>query len=289
MMERYKISALMVLAMFFWAATWPIAKVLAQYISVSEVVTYRYIFSTISMAFVLKYMRLSFKISIKNLLISILAGLLLVAYTRFSFLGTKYNEAGFSAVIVTTLIPIIVYVLTALFTCKKPHFKDYIALTFCVIGVLVMIEIWAFDIGEILNFSMIYLLWAALFMALMSLVVSFVKHANPIVFGFYIYLFTILIDYFIFFENTSGSIFLMNWLFWINFLILVIFSTTFATTIYFIGVQKLGPHKASVFNFLVPFFAIILSNIFLAEDLKLSTIIGVCIAISGLIIINKKI
>jgi drug/metabolite transporter (DMT)-like permease len=48
----------------------------------------------------------------------------------------------------------------------------------------------------------------------------------------------------------------MDRVFWIYFVIVSLGSTTFATTVYFISVHNLGSKKASVFTFLVPFFAL---------------------------------
>ena len=64
-------------------------------------------------------------------------------------------------------------------------------------------------------------------------------------------------------------------------------STTFATTVYFIGIQQLGSKQASVFTFLVPFIAIGLSVIFLSETLQWTTILGAMMTIVALMILNN--
>ncbi len=98
---------------------------------------------------------------------------------------------------------------------------------------------------------------------------------------------TVIIDWVFFLEPVHGSIFLMDALFWSNFLILAIGSTTFATTVYFLGIRALGSKQASVFTFLVPFFAIGLSVAFLNEALQWGTIIGAIMTIIALMVLNN--
>ena len=62
---------------------------------------------------------------------------------------------------------------------------------------------------------------------------------------------------------------------------------TFATSVYFIGVEKLGTNEVSSFIFLVPFFAIIFSIIFLEEKVHITTIIGVILTIIAVKILNN--
>ncbi len=278
---------LMVLAMLGWGGSWPIAKFLSAYITEHEIVTYRYALTTLSMLPMLIFMRLSIKINIKSLLLIVIVGVLLIFYTKLFFLGTKFGTAGLAGALVTTLMPIIVFVLMLFSHQTKPNLKDWLALILGVIGVLTMMNIWSFQLNEVLNTSNVYLLWAALCWALMSIVSSYAKSVHPVVASFYIYLVATVVDYFVFFEPNSGSILSMGHLFWVNFLILVFVSTTFATSMYFYGVQNLGSNKASVFTFLVPFFAIGLSIIFLDETLKLTTIVGVIMTIIALSILNN--
>jgi EamA-like transporter family. len=113
------------------------------------------------------------------------------------------------------------------------------------------------------------------------------KSIHPVVLSFYVYLFATLIDWLVFFNPSSGSIFNMDQTFWLGFVFLAVGSTTFATTMYFLGVQKLGSNKGSVFTFLVPFFAIGLSAILLGELLQLTTLIGVVMTIVSLITLNN--
>ncbi|MBL6984398.1 MAG: DMT family transporter [Candidatus Thioglobus sp.] len=277
----------MVLAMLFWGASWPIANVLSAYITEHEFITYRYVLTSITMVPVLVWMKLSFKIDWLNLTIAALAALLLIFYTKFYFLSTQYGSPGLSGAVVTTLMPILVYLLMLFSQQKKPKIIDWLALGLGAAGVITTMDVWHLSAEQIWISHNIYMVAAASFWAVMSIVSSYAKRINPAVLSFYIYLITAIIDALFFFKPTYGSIFAMDGIFWINFLIVTIASTTFATTVYFLGLQRLGSRQGSVFTFLVPLFAVGLSVIFLKETWQWTTIVGAIMTIVALIILNK--
>jgi drug/metabolite transporter (DMT)-like permease len=184
-------------------------------------------------------------------------------------------------------MPIIVYILMLLSRQKRPQIKDWLALLLGVTGVFTMMKVWNFQLDEIFKISNVYLLWAALCWALMSIATAYTKSIHPVVLSFYIYLVAAVLDWIVFFNPTSGSILIMDQTFWVSFLILTVISTTFATTVYFLGIQRLGSNKGSVFTFLVPFFAIGLSIILLNESLQVTTVIGVIMTITSLMMLNN--
>ncbi|ALE52597.1 hypothetical protein SP60_04855 [Candidatus Thioglobus autotrophicus] len=282
-----QLSLWIVLAMLFWGASWPIANVLSNYINVHEFISYRYIITTITMVPVLWWMKLSFKISFQHFLVACAAAILLIYYSKYYFLSTKYGAPGLAGAVVTTLMPVLVYLLMMFSKQKKTQNKDWLALLLGVFGVLVTMNIWQFQLSEIISGTSVYLLAAATCWALMSIVTTYAKSVVPATLSFYIYLMTALFDLTFFFEPTHGSILAMDSVFWLSFLIVTIGSTTFATTVYFLGIQKLGSKQASVFTFLVPFFAVGLSVLFLNENWYWTTILGALMTIVALIILNN--
>ena len=287
MTTNHQLFLWMTLAMLGWGASWPIAKILSGYITEHELVTYRYFLTVFTMVPILYWMRLPLKIDLKNLLLAAIAGVLLIFYTKLFFLGTKYGTASLAGALVTTLMPIIVYILMLLSRQKRPQIKDWLALLLGVTGVFTMMKAWNFQLDEIFKISNVYLLWAALCWALMSIATAYTKSIHPVVLSFYIYLVAAVLDWIVFFNPTSGSILIMDQTFWVSFLILTVISTTFATTVYFLGIQRLGSNKGSVFTFLVPFFAIGLSIILLNESLQVTTVIGVIMTITSLMMLNN--
>jgi len=276
----------MIIAMFLWASSFVSAKVLALYINEHELVTYRYLITTLTMVPVLWALKIPFKIDIMSFIIAIISAIFLVAYTKLFFLGTDASTANFSGALITTLMPIIVYVILVFSGEKRPKTKDWLALLIGIVGVSIMINIWQFKFDEVLNAATLLLVWAAFSFALLSISTSYNEKVNPLSFSFYIYLVATLLNSIFFFDIVNGSILVMDKYFWFNMMLMSVGSTTFATTIYFFGMQKLGA-KATVYTFSVPFFVILLGVIFLGESIHISTVIGSTITIIALLVINN--
>ncbi len=63
-------------------------------------------------------------------------------------------------------------------------------------------------------------------------------------------------------------------------------ATTFANTVYFLGIERLGAGEVSSFIFLVPFSAIGLSALFLKESISLSMILGTIMTLYAVKLLN---
>ena len=75
--------------------------------------------------------------------------------------------------------------------------------------------------------------------------------------------------------------------FYINFLIVSLGAMSFGTSIYMYATPKLGPIKASVFIFSVPFIALATANIFLNEPIAGNVVIGGLLSLIAIYIVNK--
>lgn len=272
--------------MLAWAGSFVSAKYLAVYINEHELVTYRYLITTLTTLPVLMFLNISYKIDMRNLAIAAITAILLVAYTKLFFLGTKIGTASLGGALITTLMPIIAFVIVLVFSKKKPIAKDWLALFIGAIGVSTMLEVWQFDLDEIFSTATVFFLWAATSWALMSIATSQSKRVSPILLSFYIYLIATLFNTVFFYENVNGSVFDMDGTFWLNMLLMSIASTTFAATVYVAGMQRWGS-KCTVFTFLVPFFVIVLSATFLGESIQVSTVVGALLTVAALVLINN--
>ena len=277
---------LLIVSMTFWGASWVIAKVLSDYITAQELIFYRYSITTITLIPIIMYMKLSFKINIKTLLLAFIASFFLILYSIFFFDGTKHGTAGLGGAFVTTLTPILTFIILISFFKKEFIKQDIFALIIGAIGVLTILNIWTFSLDEVFVIANLYFIFASFSWSGLTISNSKLKEINPLIFTFYMYVITTIIGYIITpFE--SGNIFEFDNLFWINLIILSIFSTTIATSVYFVAITKLGANEASSFIFLVPFNAIFLSYIFLDEPIYFSTIIGTILTVVAVSMINK--
>ena len=279
--------ALMFLAMAGWGASWVNAKVLSTYMNEYELIFFRNIFTLITLAPVIMFTRKYFYINLRSIILAIITAIIMIVYLKCYFLGTKYGTASLGGALVTTLIPINTFLLMALFFGKKIQKKDIFALCVGALGVLTMLNVWSFSIEQILAKQNLYFLAGSILWPILTIISSKVTKTSPLVFTFYMYLFmTIIVSiFFVEFEKINYASY--DSIFWLNILSLAVISTTFATSVYFIGIEKLGTNEVSSFIFLVPLFAIIFSVIFLKEHISFSIIIGTILTLFAVKILNN--
>jgi drug/metabolite transporter (DMT)-like permease len=277
----------MILAMAGWGASWVNAKVLSLYINEYELIFFRNVFTIVTLGPILLITKKYFYINTRSIILAIVASIVMIIYMKCYFLGTKFGTASLGGALVTTLIPINTFLLMAIFFGRKIEKKDTIALMIGALGVLTMLNFWSFKVDQILTIENMYFLGASILWPILTIISSKITKTSPMVFTFYMYIITTIMVSVLFvdFENINYASF--DSIFWINILSLAVVSTTFATTIYFVGIEKLGTNEVSSFIFLVPFFAIILSMIFLGETISFSIIIGTALTIIAVKILNN--
>lgn len=277
---------LLFLAMAGWGASWVNAKVLSLYIDEYEFLIFRNIFTMTTLFPVIIFFKKKFSINLKTFLLVLLASVIMVSYSKFYFLGAKFGTASLGGALVTTLVPINTFLLMAVFFSKKIQRKDFFALGIGAMGVLTMLNVWSFSVDEIFTTYNIYFLIASLLWPLLTITSSKNTHVSPMVFTFYIYIVSTILTWIFLTDISQIKYESLDSLFWINMLSLAIISTTFSTTIYFVGIEKLGTNEVSSFIFLVPFFAIIFSVIFLGEEINSSIIIGTILTLIAVKMLN---
>lgn len=277
---------LLFIAMIGWGGTWVNAKVLSDYIGPLELVFIRYSLTAISLVPIIIYLKKSWKVNLKTFGLILIASVLLILYTKYYFLGTKYGTASLGGAFVTTLIPIITFLILVIFF-KRPVFKkDVIALSIGAIGVMTILGVWHLDADQIFTTYNLYFILAAFFWPILTIVSSKSTQTSPLVFTFYMYVCSTIFSTFL---VDVPSIQTSHWdgLFWANMLFLAFGGTTFSTTIYFLGIEKLGAKEVSSFIFLVPFAAIGLSIFFLNEPFNLWMILGTMLTIIAVALLNN--
>ena len=279
---------LMVFAMIFWGASWISTKVLTTYVNEYELVFLRMEICFITMFPLIYFFKLSFKFDLKSLLLILVASLVLTLYSIVMFLGVEHGTGSFGGALVTTLIPINTFIIIAILNKKTISLKHSFALILGAFGVLNMLNIWNFDLNEIFSKDNIYFLLASLLWPVLTIITAKATKINAFVFTFYTYVISSSTLYLFFVDNTVFTK-IMNFdsIFWFNIFVITILSTTFATSIYFIGASKLGAKEVSSFIFLVPASALIIGAIFLDEKITLNIIIGTIFTIIAIYILNN--
>jgi len=271
-MENKNLTILMVLAMIAWGSTWVSAKILMGYFDAYSLIFWRFFFSALGVGFVLLFAGIGFKIDVKGLVLALISALGLIAYNYFFFLGTHYGQAGFGGVLVTTLNPILTFVLIAIIGRKFLDTKDIVALLFGVFGVLIILKIWQLDIS--FNRGVIYFLLAASTWPWITIVSSYFKNGSALIFSFYMFSFTYIGVLALFLNFKIPSLASLDSIAWVNLLALSLYGTTFGTSIYFMATSVWGAKKASGYFFLVPVTAVFFASVFLGERIDIFTILG---------------
>lgn len=278
---------LMFLAMAGWGASWVNAKVLSSYINEYELIFLRNFFTIVTLVPVLIFTRKYFYINKRSFLLAILASVIMIAYMKCYFLGTKFGTASLGGALVTTLIPINTFLIMAFFYGKKIVKKDYFALAIGALGVMTMLNVWSFSSEQIFTIQNMYFLGASILWPALTITSSKITKTSPMVFTLYMYIITSIMVVVFFTDSLEFNYSNYDTIFWINILGLAIVSTTFSTTVYFIGIEKLGTNEVSSFIFLVPLFAILFSIIFLKEHLSISLLIGTILTLIAVKILNN--
>lgn len=278
-----------VFAMIFWGASWVNVKFLSSYVNEYELIILRMGISFICMLPIIFFLRHKISIDLKTIFLVLLASISLVSYSIVFFLGVDHGTAGFGGALVTTLIPINTFLILAVLNKKSISIKHSLALALGAFGVLTMLNIWSFDINEIFSIENIYFLLASIFWPILTIVSSKNTRTSPLVFTFYVYILSsIFISlFYVDLGVLSQEIFTFDYVFWLNLFVITILATVFASTIYFIGINKLGTNEVSSFVFLVPSSALILSAIFLDEKITFTTIFGMICTIIAIYILNN--
>lgn len=278
----------MVLAMIFWGASWISTKVLTNYVNEYELVFLRMGICFITLFPIIYFFKFSFKLDIKSFFLVLIASLVLTSYSISMFIGLKHGSAGFGGALVTTLIPINTFIIVAILSRKTISLKHSFALLLGAFGVLNMLNIWNFNLNEIFSKDTLYFLLSSILWPILTIITAKASKIHAFVFTFYTYIISSIV-LIIFFVDTSifERVIEFDFIFWFNLFVITILSTTFATSIYFIGATKLGTKEVSSFIFLVPATALIIGAIFLGEKITLNTVIGTVFTIIAIYILNN--
>lgn len=278
-----------VLSMLLWGLSWPSNKTLIGYCSAFNFVIYRYILVILSFIPLLFFLKQSILIKKQGLPSLFISAILLALYSYLFYLGVKKGQAGAGGVLVTTLNPIMAYVLGIVLSKKMPGANERIGLVCGFLAGIILLEAWQspehiFDSGNL------YFLLAAFCWAIMSKFTSRAgRYGSSFGFSFWQYFITLLcylpgLDL----EEMRHALTITDKWFWINLVFGSVIVTSLATTLYFYATTQLGSEKASSFIFLVPLAAALSSWLFLGEIIQVHTIVGGLFGIAAVYFINRK-
>ncbi|PAF49252.1 hypothetical protein BKH41_04010 [Helicobacter sp. 12S02232-10] len=278
-------SFLLLLAMMSWGLSWPLSKIMVTYLSPYEITSIRYALVAFSLIPIMMFLRIPFKPPKKSLGPILIVSIFNALYTPVFYLGLTFGNAGIAGVIVTTLAPILASIMGVFIYHNTLSMREKIGFFLGVVSGAFLMKADSFS-SLFTPFNIIFLVAALLWACVNLSSKTATSHINAIALNFYSSIFSFVVflpSFFIFGLPNPQS---LDKNFWICMVVVALFSTTFATTIFYKGISVLGINKGGSFMLLVPIFAVLLSWISLGEIPDLSTIIGGIIAITGICLIN---
>jgi len=286
-MQSKHFAYLLILAMFFWGAGWPALKVLTYSLPLEVVSFWRFFLMIFAFIPVLIYLKKPLILKIETLKYILPSAVLNVLFMVFAFIGVQKGFAGSGGVIITTLAPVLTFLLVSLIFKKHPPKMQVVGLVVGFIGGLIMLKVTTL-LGDV-DGAEFYFLLCALVWAMITLIAQR-SHSviHPVHYSFFIAIFATIIFLFIALPYDVMAVANEGVAFWYALLYLAIFGQTIATTIYFLASGRLGSAHASSYMFLVPIFALGTSYLLLGESVEPHIIIGGTITLLGVYLINRS-
>ena len=293
-----KFTLYMFIAMTLWAGSWISGKLISTGDFQFQFIFWRAVITSIA------YLAIHFISIRKNkdypgltrifknpqlLILIFLSAIILVGYNTMFILGLSPGLAGKGGVIVTTLNPLIGFIIGTIIYRNKFSTKTWIGLFIGLLGGIILIEPWKYTLSQLIDGgNLIFVAAAGFWATLTALGHKIQKDLSLWEFNLLIYSLAIVLTIpFIWNKN----IFLMEQYttgFWINTFYLAVLAGTLAGGMYFHASKIIGSARAGSFTFIVPGMALLFSFLFLKEIPQLSTITGGALAVGAVYIINIK-
>jgi len=277
---------LMLLAMLLWGGGWSALKILTQALPMDIIVFWRFFLMSLAFLPLLYFFKEPIQLTRNSLKFILSSSILNIAFMVSSFYGIKYGLAGAGSVIITSLSPLMTFLLAAILFKSKLSKKQLLGLFIGMVGGYIILEL--NDISLFFQGSNIYFLLCALIWAGVTLLSQKShQHIHPIHYSFFISLVATFSSFIYAFDSDLLAVFEQNSEFWVALLYLAILGQTVATTIFFMASGKLGGERTSSFMFLVPVFALFSAWLILDEPIQLHIVIGGAISMFGVYFINR--
>ena len=271
---------LLILAMVIWGISWPIAKNLSNFANLDILIFWRNLATVVSLLPMFLFLRDKLHFTIKGMREALYGALLMTLYNYLFFAGVKTGLPGAGGVLVTTLNPLINFLLVTIIYGHNWKKKEFYGLLVGLIGGLVLLQFWKLNPESLYKGGNLFFLIASLTWAFLSIQTHrSKKHMDPVTYSFFVYLLSTVFTFFPAYQGDWTAPLQFGWHFWLNLFYLAGISTAFGTTIYFVASTKLGSHRASAFIFIVPASAALSSWFILGENPTLPTFIGGSLAL----------
>ena len=280
-------SWLLLLAMLFWGGGWTALKILTLTMPMDIIIFWRFFLMSLSFLPILYFFKEPIKLSKNSIGFILTSSVLNIGFMVSAYFGIKYGLAGAGSVIITSLSPLLTFILVTLIFKNHISKMQYIGLVLGLIGGYIILEL--NEPTLFLNEANLYFILCALIWAGVTILSQHShQHIHPIHYSFFISIIATMVSFFYAFNSNILLVFEQGPSFWVSLIYLAVFGQTIATTIFFMASGKLGSQKTSSFMFLVPIFALFSAWLILDEQMQVHIIIGGTISMLAVYFINKK-
>jgi drug/metabolite transporter (DMT)-like permease len=278
----------MIVAMLFWGFAWTVGKVAAEHSNAQVAAFWRYAISFITIIPVIWYLKIPLKSDRIGYLYMLAAGVLTSLFNYLFFAGLSHGQAGYGGTMVTSLAPIITYILSISFLGTKVTSRQILALSIGIFGALILLKVPSEGLA-FLNVESSYFLGCAMVWALVTVIAQkAAKRAHLMFYTVVVFGMTALINMLFALPHHPFDFSAYDETFWITIILIGVIPGTFSTALYFVSAGKVGAHRTGVYMFIVPVGAIISSWVVYREALALSTLIGCLLAFVAVILFNMR-
>ncbi len=284
--ESSTYSWLLLLAMFFWGTGWSALKILTENMSMDVIIFWRFLLMSITFLPILYFFKEPIRLNFSAIKFILASSVLNIGFMMSSFYGVKYGLAGAGSVIITSLSPLMTFLLTLILFKNRVSKMQAFGILLGIIGGVIILNL--DDLGLFFDGSNIYFLLCAFIWAGVTVLSQHSQvHIHPIHYSFIISLIATLFSFFYSYSSHLSVVFEQDSRFWTALIYLAVFGQTIGTTIFFMASGKLGSERTSSFMFLVPVFALFSAWLILDEAMQVHIIIGGAISMLAVYFINK--
>jgi drug/metabolite transporter (DMT)-like permease len=271
-----------------WGGTFIATKMVSHVFGSFTGASYRYLVALLFMVPILLVKDpKAFKVTKKQLFqLSLLGATGIFAYSFFFFTGLRMVKASHGALIVA-LNPVLVMLISSSIGKERISRIKIIGLLLSIAGTAIVIARGdLLDLFTMFTWGDAFMLGCPISWALYTYFAKdALKFATPLQASTWaIVIGLAMILFFVPFETYPTKV---DWTIWLAIVYLGICGSVLGFVWYYEGIKEIGPVKTSVFNNLIPIFAVMFSVVLLDETIHAYMWYGSALVISGVYIINK--
>lgn len=278
----------MVIAMLFWGIAWTAGKVAAEHSNAEVAAFWRYAISFLTIIPLVWYLKIPLHSDKKGYFYMAASGVLTSLFNYLFFAGLSHGDAGYGGTMVTSLAPIVTYILSISIFGIKVSTRQIFALFVGVVGAIIFLRI-PFEGFAFLSVESSYFLGCAVVWSLVTIISQKAsKRAHLMFYTLVVFGVTAFINMLFALPRNPFDFGAFDTVFWTTIIFVGVIPGTFSTALYFVSAGKVGAHRTGVFMFIVPIGAIVSSWFVYGEVVAPSTIIGCLLAFLAVILFNMK-